>query len=165
MTNSINKQIIDLIKPNQRVLDCGCGQGDLLKALISKKNISGYGIDNKSEHIISCLQKGLSVYHGDIAEGLSQFPKDSFDVVILSSTLQQIADPYAIMLAMTDIADSAIVTFPNFAYWRCRLSLFRGYIPQTKALPYTWYNTPNIRVISIKSFKKLCQKQSISILN
>ena len=163
MSNVINQSILKFIKPKQKVLDCGCGNGDLLASLQKTNSISGYGIDIDSENIITCLQKGLSVYHGDITEGLKEFPDNAFDVVILSSTLQQIQNPVDLIHDMFRVAPKVIVTFPNFANWRCRFSLLRGLIPQTSALPYTWYNTPNIRVLSIKSFKKICKMEHVHI--
>ncbi len=165
MSHIIFDYITTLMSPHQRILDCGCGQGELLKQLVTQKNAIAYGIDNNSNNIEACLNKGLSVYHGDIGEGLKELPDNSFDVVVLSSTLQQIESPAEIINHMIRVAPKVLVTFPNFAYWKCRLSLVRGIIPQTKALPFTWYNTPNIRVISIKSFKKLCKELQVNIVH
>ena len=163
--SNIFETISDHIKPNQRVLDCGCGDGTLLSNLISQKKIIGYGIDYDSENVKACISKGVSVVQGDISDGLKELPDTSFDIVILSQTLQQIQNPLTLIKEMCRVGKQAIVTFPNFAHWRCRWRLFRGYIPESRALPYSWYNTPNIRVISIRSFKKVCKQENIAVLN
>ena len=160
-----NKPIIaKYIKQQSRVLDLGCEKGDLLSYLKVEKEVLGYGIELKQEHVVSCIQKGISVFQGDLNEGLKEFSDKSFDVAILSQTLQQVKDPLRLMAEMCRVADIAIVSFPNFAHISCRLALLRGLIPKSKHLPYEWYNTPNIRVVSIKSFKRVCKKEGFNIL-
>jgi methionine biosynthesis protein MetW len=155
--------IVSNVTKNNRVLDCGCGDGTLLETLRKQKQVIGYGIDFDSENVMACIKKGVSVFQGDINDGLKEMPDQSFDVVILSHTLQQVRNPIEIIKEMCRVGKHAIVTFPNFAHWRCRWKLLRGYIPETKSLPYSWYNTPNIRVISSRSFKKVCLQENIII--
>ncbi len=163
--SNVFETISNFIKTQQRVLDCGCGDGTLLSTLITQKKIIGYGIDYDSDNVKACISKGVSVFQGDISDGLKELPDNSFDVVILSQTLQQIQNPIELIKEMCRVGKQAIVTFPNFAHWKCRWRLFRGYIPESRALPYSWYDTPNIRVISIRSFKKICKQEKIAILN
>tara|TARA_B100000424_G_C22836376_1_gene446520 strand:+ start:293 stop:889 length:597 start_codon:yes stop_codon:yes gene_type:complete len=161
-----NKPIIaSYIKDQQRVLDLGCGDGELLVYLDKLKQISAYGIELKESHVVSCIQKGLSVFQGNLDEGLKEFADNSFDVVILSQTLQQVKEPLKLMNEMCRVAKIAIVTFPNFAHWTSRLSLIRGHIPKSKILPYEWYDTPNIRVVSLKSFQRVCKHENFEILS
>ena len=155
--------IIDTVANNNRVLDCGCGDGILLEQLQKKKQVIGYGIDLNSQNVQACIKKGVSVFQGDISDGLKEMPDNSFDSVVLSHTLQQIQNPIDLINQMCRVGKQALVSFPNFANWRCRWRLLRGYIPETKTLPYSWYNTPNIRVISNRSFKKVCHQEGILI--
>ncbi len=164
MINEINNTIESLIKKNQHILDCGCGDGSLLTLLNKTKQTTGYGIDIDENNILNCIQKNIPAYHGDILEGLSAISDKSFDVVVLSQTLQQIQNPDNLLEEICRVGKIGIVSFPNFSHWRCRLQLLRGKIPQSKALPFSWHNTPNIRVISIKSFKEFCDKKQIKIL-
>ena len=164
MQNHIHITIEDIIKKNQRILDCGCGDGSLLTLLANNKQATGYGIDIDENNILNCIKKNIPVYHGDILEGLQALPSKSFDVVVLSQTLQQIQDPYKILTEISRVGKIAIVSFPNFSHWKCRLQLLMGKIPQSSALPFSWYNTPNIRVISIQSFKQFCSEKHIEIV-
>jgi len=163
MISEINNTIESIIKQKQHILDCGCGDGGLLTLLNKKKQTSGYGIDIDEDNIVNCIQKNIPAYHGDILEGLSALADNSFDVVILSQTLQQIQNPFKLLSELCRVGKIGIVSFPNFSHWRCRLQLLRGKIPQSKALPFSWYNTPNIRVISINSFKQFCTEKNIEI--
>ena len=108
--------------------------------------------------------KRLSAFQGDIDEGLNEFKDNAYDVVILSQTLQQIKNPLFVMKEMCRVGKLGVVTFPNFAHWSCRWSLLKGEIPQSKHLPYDWYDTPNIRVVSLKSFKRVCKENGFSIV-
>lgn len=164
MKKYIQKQVIKEINKSSKVLDLGCGDGRLLEFLVNKKKVNAYGIDIKFDNIISCTQKGLSVFHGDLNEGLPGFSDNSFDTVILSQTLQQVQDPQLLLNEMLRVGKKGIVTFPNFAHYTVRFNLmFKGKAPKTKQLPYEWYDTPNIRVLSIKNFKELCKKLDIKI--
>ena len=156
--------ILKYIQAKDRVLDLGCGDGSLLEQLIIQRSIVGYGLDLDEDNISQCIQKGLSVFQGNIDEGLNEFKDKIYDVVILSQTLQQIKNPLFVMEEMCRVSKIGIVTFPNFAHWRCRWQLLRGEIPKSEALPYDWYNTPNIRVVSLKSFRRVCKEHQFTIV-
>lgn len=158
------QQILTLIPAHSKVLDLGCGDGSLLEELIQTKQCKGYGIDIQQENIISCIKRGISVYQGNLEECLEDISNESFDYVILSQTLQQIQNPYYLISQVLRIGKKAIVSFPNFAHWSIRLNLLSGHIPKSKSLPYEWYDTPNIRVMSIASFRKFCSIKDVGII-
>ena len=162
---TLKDQIIKLIPHASKVLDLGCGNGELLKTLMDEKGVKGYGIEIDQQNVIACIKQGISVYHGDLSEALSRFPDQSFDFVVLSQTLQQVQNPIDVVEQMLRVGKKAIVTFPNFAHWKNRLALFFGFVPKNRALPYRWFDTPNIRVVSIKSFKQVCKEQHIDVLH
>ena len=137
------------------VLDLGCGEGTLLSKLIRERGVTGYGIEKNDTNIATCVAKGLHVLQQDLEAGLSWFGDDSFDVVILSLTLQAVHETENIMREIVRVGKKAIVSVPNFGYWEHRLSVFRGQMPVSKTLPYEWYNTPNVRVLTLKDFEKL----------
>jgi methionine biosynthesis protein MetW len=152
--------ISSMVPEGSRVLDVGCGEGELLHWLVENKNVRGRGIELESAKVHRAIARGLSVYQGDINQGLQAYPDGAFDVVILSQTLQETKAPLEVMREMMRIGSKVVVTFPNFAHWQVRLSLlFRGRAPQTKFLPYSWYNTPNIRVLSICDFENMVKEQ------
>ena len=153
------------IEPGSRVLDLGCGEGDLLKYLINHKNVNGSGIEHDESKVAECISKGLSVLQGDINEEVLDYSDNTYDYVILSQTLQQVYEPDTLIRSMMRVAKKGIVSFPNFSHWRCRLQLMAsGYAPVTRQLPYEWYNTPNIRVITIKDFRKFTHGVGFRIL-
>ena len=157
--------VFNQIPKKSRVIDLGCGEGVVLHDLIDKKECQGYGLEQNFESVLISMGKGIPVYQGDILDGLRQFDDQVFDIAILSQTLQQVYDPVAVMKEMCRVAKKAIVTFPNFGFWKVRLQLLlKGYSPKTKQLPYDWHNTPNIRVITIKDFRRLCKQTHISIV-
>jgi methionine biosynthesis protein MetW len=157
--------IASWIEPGTRVIDLGCGEGELLKYLINHKNVTGSGIEHNESRVTLCIEKGLSVLQGDINEEVLDYPDNTFDYVILSQTLQQVYEPDTMIRSMLRIARKGIVSFPNFSHWRCRLQLLSsGYAPVTRQLPYEWYNTPNIRVITIKDFRKFIHEVGFNIL-
>jgi methionine biosynthesis protein MetW len=164
MSRDSHSIIVQHVQEGATVLDLGCNDGILLQRLQDTKQCRGYGIDIDHDSVTECLKKDLCVYQGDITEVLQGFSDKHFDVVILSQTLQQIKDPLSIMNEMCRVGRKAILTFPNFAHWSCRFDLLRGIIPRTKSLPYNWYDTPNIRVVSIKSFRKVCRDNHFKIL-
>jgi methionine biosynthesis protein MetW len=152
------KVIASLIEANTRVLDLGCGEGDLLLFLQTRKKVTGTGIEKNEENIARCIEKGLSVIQGDINAEVKDYPDRSFDYVILSQTLQQVFEPDELIRTLLHIGKKVIVSFPNFSHWRVRLQLlFTGHAPVTSQLPYQWYDTPNIRVITMKDFRKFAR--------
>lgn len=143
------------IEPGSRVLGLGCGNGELLYALKTEKNVEERGIELSEEGVSACIGKGLSVIQGDFNTELSDYPDQCFDYVILSQTLQQVYEPAGLIRAMLRIGKKAVVSFPNFGHYRIRLQLLMsGYVPVTEQLPYQWYDTPNIRVLTIRDFER-----------
>lgn len=158
--------IESLVDKGSRVLDLGCGDGSLLQSLIVNRQVTGMGVDNFSEGLNQCLKKGLSVLQLDLNKGLASFTDGSFDYVILNMTLQAMVNPLLLVKEMVRVGKKAIVGFPNFGHWKLvsRL-LLRQRMPKTKTLPYEWYNTPNIRLMTIKDFRVLCDENDIKRLN
>ena len=157
--------IASWIRPHSRVLDLGCGEGDLLLYLKKHKNVVGTGIEHDEAKVAQCIEKGVSVLQGDINEEVLDYPDDTFDYVILSQTLQQVYEPAALIVSILKIGKKAVVSFPNFSHWLVRLQLLlSGYAPVTRQLPYQWYDTPNIRVITLHDFRRFSQTVGFSIL-
>jgi methionine biosynthesis protein MetW len=158
-------KIIANLLPNQsRVLDVGCGDGTLIKALIEQKNIDARGIELEENKVKQCISKGLSVIQGNAETELGQFPDKAFDFVILSQTLQAFYQPENVLNELLRIGKKVIISIPNFGYWQVRTSLlFFGKMPVTKFLPDTWYNTLNLHVCSIKDFYQFCDKKKIKM--
>ena len=157
--------IASWIEPGSKVLDLGCGRGDLLYFLKKHKQVEGTGIEKVEVKVAQCIEKGLSVLQGDIIEEVLDYPDDTFDYVIVSQTLQQVFEPDKLIRSLLRIGKRGIVSFPNFSHWRVRLQLLStGYAPITKQLPYEWYDTPNIRVITLKDFRKFSKEVGFKIL-
>ncbi len=157
--------IASWIRPHSRVLDLGCGEGDLLLYLKKHKNVVGTGIEHDEAKVAQCIEKGVSVLQGDINEEVLDYPDGTFDYVILSQTLQQVYEPAALIASILNIGKKAVVSFPNFSHWLVRLQLLlSGYAPVTRQLPYQWYDTPNIRVITLHDFRRFSQTVGFSIL-
>lgn len=157
--------ITDLIDKGAKVLDLGCGNGNLLAKLIEEKNVQGLGIEINQDSAISAMEKGLSVIQGDIDEGLKGFRDKEFDWVILNQTLQSTEKPDYVIDEMLRVGKKAVVSFPNFAYWKVRFYLFfNGHMPKSKSLPFEWYDTPNIHLLTINDFYEFCNKRDIKIL-
>ena len=153
-----------LIDINSRVLDVGCGDGSLLLHLKKNKRVDGRGIEIDQIKVQESVAKGLAVIEGDAEKDLINYPDTSFDFAILNQSLQQFYDPRKVINELLRIAKNAIVTIPNFGYWKVRLSLLiGGQMPVTKTLPYTWYNTPNLHMCTIKDFYNLCALDNIKI--
>ena len=151
--------IESLIELNSRVLDVGCGDGQLLLNLQHDKNITAEGIEVGQELVLQCVNNGLDIIHRDIERGLKHYPDKSFDYAILSQTLQTLKNPHQVFAELLRVAGKVIVSFPNFAYWRCRINLFfNGEAPRTKQLPFKWYDTPNIHFLSLKDFEDFCDE-------
>ncbi len=157
--------IASWIKPHSRVLDLGCGNGDLLQHLKKRKMVTGTGIELDEKKAAGCISRGLSVVQGDINVEVLDYPAESFDYVILSQTLQQVPDPETLLAALLTIGKRVVVSFPNFSHWRNRLQLLvKGQAPVSKQLPYEWYNTPNIRVITLNDFRRFIRKIDVTIV-
>ena len=157
--------IASWIEPGSRVLDLGCGEGDLLYFLKGNKQVVGTGIECFEAKVARCITRGLSVLQGDMNEQVMDYDDDTFDYVVLSQTLQQVYEPVKLIQSMLRIGKRGIVSFPNFSHWSIRLQLLvRGHAPITRQLPYEWYDTPNIRVITIKDFRRFSRKVDFSIL-
>ena len=165
MTNKLNEKLISsLITKNAKVLDIGCGNGDLLNHLEETKNIHGQGIEISSQGVQESVSKGLSVIQGDADIDLKSFPDNAFDVVILSHTLQATHKPKEVLIEMLRIGKTCIISIPNFGYWKYRAQiLFFGVMPAAKGLSEPWYSTENIHLCTIKDFIKLCELLNISI--
>jgi len=157
------KIISNLLPHNSRVLDVGCGDGILIEALI-KKNIDARGIELGEDNVKKCILKGLSVIEGNAETELNQFPDKAFDFVVLSQTLQAFYQPENVLEQLLRIGHRVIISIPNFGYWQIRAKLlFFGKMPVTKSLPYSWYDTPNLHMCSIKDFYQFCEKKKIKI--
>lgn len=156
--------IASLIQPKSRILDIGCGDGELLQFLTKHKNVDGRGLELSQAKVSKAMQKGLSVIHGDAEIDLAIYPDNSFDYAILSQTIQATHNPPKILWEMLRISKYAIISLPNFAHFKNRLHLlFKGTMPVSKTIPFQWYETPNIHFCSIRDFEVLCQKMHFDI--
>ncbi len=156
--------VAGLIQPSAKVLDVGCGDGALLKLLEQTRGVDGRGIELSQKGVNECVARGLSVVQGDADTDLVDYPDDAFDYVILSQTLQATRRPREVIEQMLRIGRRAVVSFPNFGYWRTRSSLFvRGRMPVSRDLPHSWYDTPNIHFCTIRDFVTLCTELGATI--
>ena len=152
------KVISELVENNSRVLDVGCGDGDLMKYLNENKTQDIRGLEISKERVQNCLSKGLTVIEGNAENDLKQFPKNSFDYVVLGQTLQAFINPEIVIKELLRVGKKAIITIPNFGHWKVRLNLLtKGTMPVTTSLPHRWYNTPNIHMCTIKDFVKFSE--------
>ena len=150
--------VADMVARGAKVLDIGCGDGELLRLLAETRNVDGRGIELSREGVNEGVAKGLAVIQGDADTDLSDYPNDAFDYVILSQTLQATRQPRVVLEHMLRIGRRAIVSFPNFGHWKIRLQiLFGGHMPRTDNLPYAWWDSPNIHFCTIKDFRELCE--------
>ena len=156
--------ISKLVNQNEKILDVGCGDGNLLNYLSKVKNADCRGIEIKQSGVNECVKKGLSVIQGDANFDLKDYPNNAFSTVILSQTIQAMIFPDVVIKNLIRIGKRAIISFPNFGYWRVRRDLLlNGSMPKNKILPYEWYNTPNIHLCSCKDFKEFCANNDINV--
>ena len=160
-----DKEIMKHVPVGSRVLDLGCGDGRLLEILRDVHQCGVQGVELDPREIIACIDRGVPVIHGDLDHGLPEFPDDSFDYAVLSQTLQQLKFPKRVLEEILRVARRALIVVPNFGYWKGRLQhLFGGRAPVTQALPYEWYNTPNLHFMSMYDFRDLVERLGIHII-
>lgn len=157
--------IAELVPPGSRVLDLGCGSGELLAHLATHRQCSGYGVEIADENVLACTQRGVNVIQLNLEEGLAMFEDQSFDVVLQLDTMQHLRNTEKMLRETARVGRIGIVSFPNFAHWPNRLRVATGRMPVTKALPYEWYDTPNIRVGTFADFEVLARKDGLRILD
>jgi len=157
--------IASWIEEGSRVLELGCGEGDLLYWLKKEKSVKERGIEIEESRVEKCIQKGISVLQGDINEEIEDYPDNTFDYAICSQTLQQVFEPSSLIHSMMRVAKMGVVSFPNFGHYKVRMQLaFTGRAPVTKELPYSWHDTPNIRVLSLQDFQNFTDEVGYKIL-
>lgn len=152
--------ISEWIQPGSRILDIGCGEGELLDYLSTHRQVRGYGLEIDDAKLEACIERGINVIHADVDDGLSDFATDSFDYVVLTQTLQALERPDEALTEILRVGRRAIVTFPNFGHWRVRMQLLFGRMPTTPALPDSWYNSPNIHLCTVQDFEALCEQNA-----
>ena len=158
--------ICDAIAPNSRMLDLGCGDGSLMLLLATHNNARVQGIEVSDEKIYECVEKGASVFHGDLDIGLSEYPDKSFDYIILNQSLQEVIKAEYVLNEALRVGQKVIIGFSNFAYYKARLDVFfGGKVPVTESLPNQWYQTPNLHFLSIRDFEDYCSHKKLKVLN
>jgi len=155
--------IAELVPPGSRVLDLGCGGGELLAHLRDARGCTGYGVEIDDQNVLACARRGVNVIQLNLEEGLALFEDASFDVVLQLQTLQHLRNTERMLRETARVGRQGIVSFPNFAHWPNRMSVLRGRMPVTKTLPYQWYDTPNIRVGTFADFEVLAQRNGLRI--
>lgn len=159
------RPVADWIRPGARILDLGCGSGELLAYLAAQRRVTGYGLEIDPDKITACVERGVNVIQTDLDDGLSDFDPGSFDQVVMTQTLQAVQRPDRLLEEMLRVGRQGIVTFPNFAHWRLRYYLaVLGRMPMSGALSYAWYETPNIHLCTLHDFEALCAERGIRIL-
>ena len=166
MSTTAEMQLIaDLVPAGARVLDLGCGNGELLVHLQRDKGCTGYGVEIADDNVLACARRGVNVIQLNLEEGLALFDDHSFDVVLQLQTLQHLRNTERMLRETARVGRIGIVSFPNFAHWPNRLSVLRGRMPVTRTLPYEWYDTPNIRVGTFADFEVLARRNGLNILD
>ena len=154
----------EIVEPNSRVLDLGCGEGELLEWLANNKNVQARGVEISAPKVRRAIGRGVSAYQGDIDDGLADYPDQAFDYVVLSQTLQETRAPLQVLREMLRVGRRAIVAFPNFGHWSVRLSmLWSGRAPKTKLFPYDWYDSPNIHFLTVHDFERLATQERLAV--
>jgi methionine biosynthesis protein MetW len=153
------------IKPQSTLLDLGCGDGEFLEYIRAQKNVQTYGVEISDFSVLACVEKGLDVIQQDLEAGLALFENQSFDMVVLSQTLQTIHETESILKEIVRVGKECVISFPNFAHWSHRIDILLGRMPVSKSLPYDWYNTPNVRVLTIADFEALASQIGIKIID
>src|SRR5438874_11346703 len=154
----------EIVDPNTMVLDLGCGEGELLEWLAENKSVDARGVEMSGAKVQRAIARGVSVYQGDIDEGLADYPDQAFDYVILSQTLQETRSPATVLREMLRVGRRAIVAFPNFGHWSVRFSLlFTGRAPKTGRFPYEWYDSPNIHFLTVDDFDQLARQEHFTV--
>lgn len=158
--------IYEIVEENSKVLDLGSGSGELLEILMEGKGVNAHAIEKDEKMIYQCVEKGINVFHGDFEEPLEDYPDDTFDYVILNQSLQEVQNLLFVLEESLRVGRKVIIGFPNFANLRARAALFfKGRSPVTRALPYQWYDTPNLRFLSISDFRVFCVQKKIKVVN
>lgn len=153
------------VEPHSSVLDLGCGDGSLLKVLQDELDVRAYGVEIRDEGVLACARKGVHVIQQNLEGGLALFEDKSFDTVMLSQTLQTVHNTAHVLRETLRVGRECIVSFPNFGYWKHRLAVFQGRMPVSESLPYEWYDTPNVRVLTIRDFEALAPKVGLRIID
>jgi methionine biosynthesis protein MetW len=152
----------EIVEPGAKVLDLGCGEGELLEWLAENKGVDARGVEISGARVQRAIARGVSVYQGDIDQGLADYPDQAFDYVILSQTLQETRQPLHVLREMLRVGRRAIVAFPNFGHWRVRLSMLStGRAPKTRLFPYDWYDSPNIHFLTVDDFEQLARQEGL----
>jgi methionine biosynthesis protein MetW len=151
------------VQPGERVLDLGCGDGSLLRGLIAARGVRGWGIEIDDARVLAAIRNGVNVIQGDLEAGLADFNDSAFHHVILSQTLQAVRHTERIINEMLRVGREAVVSFPNFGYWKHRLAILNGHMPVSESLPHQWYNSPNVRFFTIADFDDFCRDKGIAI--
>ena len=167
MTHTLGRPDFDLIAawiaPGDRVLDLGCGDGTLLKHLIETRGVKGWGVDVADTNVLAAIRNGINVIQGNLEKGLEEFADQAFDHVVLSRTLQTVRHTEGILREMLRVGREAVVSFPNFAYWKNLRSVLDGRMPVSEDLPYQWYDSPNVRFFTLLDFEDLCAQMGLVI--
>ena len=151
------------VQPGERVLDLGCGDGSLLRRLIETRGVRGWGVEIEDAKVLAAIANGINVIQGDLEGGLTGFQNGAFEHVILSQTLQAMRHTEEIVSEMLRVGREAVVSFPNFGYWKHRMDILNGRMPVSERLPYAWYDTPNIHLCTIADFDEFCAKRGITV--
>jgi methionine biosynthesis protein MetW len=158
-----HRTIVEWVPAGSRVLDLGCGGGELLAALTQEKGVRGVGLELSLEAVQACISRGVSAYQGDLDQGLADLRSDTYDYVILNQTLQMMRNPRFVISEAKRVGHRLIVGFPNYGYWYVRAQVLRGHTPVTRDLPYSWFDTPNLHVLSLVDFRTFATQERLRV--